>query len=171
MKTKLLCTLYFLCPLALSAANVHKLTPITTDKDVRVEISLSAEANEHLSLDAVISNTRNGEVLCNRSKEFSFKNKVDTTIVWKIDGLNPELWSPVTPVLYNLEIKTDTEVVRKRIGFRKFEMRNGVRTIEPFPGVVRHVHLHGAHPSAPPAGHAFALVAGDTDQGKIAHGL
>lgn len=73
----------FLCPLAVSAANVHKLTPITTDKDVRVEISLSAEANEHLSLDAVISNTRNGEVLCNRSKEFSFKNKVDTTIVWK----------------------------------------------------------------------------------------
>lgn len=58
MKTKLLCTLYFLCPLAVSAANVHKLTPITTDKDVRVEISLSAEANEHLSLDAVISNTR-----------------------------------------------------------------------------------------------------------------
>ena len=52
MKTKLLCTLYFLCPLALSAANVHKLTPITTDKDVRVEISLSVEANEHLSFDA-----------------------------------------------------------------------------------------------------------------------
>lgn len=44
----------------------------------------------------------------------------------EIDGLNPELWSPVTPVLYNLEIKTDTEVVRKRIGFRKFEMRDGV---------------------------------------------
>lgn len=126
MKTKLLCTLYFLCPLAVSAANVHKLTPITTDKNVRVEISLSAEANEHLSLDAVISNTRNGEVLCNRSKEFSFKNKVDTTIVWKIDGLNPELWSPVTPVLYTLEIKTDTEVLRKRIGFRRFEMRDGV---------------------------------------------
>ena len=126
MKTKLLCTLYFLCPLALSAANVHKLTPITTDKDVRVEISLSVEANEHLSFYSVISHTRNGEVLCSRSKEFSFKNKVDTTIVWKIDGLNPELWSPVTPVLYNLEIKTDTEVVRKRIGFRKFEMRDGV---------------------------------------------
>ena len=67
MKTKLLCTLYFLCPLALSAANVHKLTPITTDKDVRVEISLSVEANEHLSFDAVISHTRNGEVLCSSS--------------------------------------------------------------------------------------------------------
>ena len=126
MKTKLLCTLYLLCPLALSAANIHKIIPITTDKDVRIEISLSAEANEYLSLDAVISHERNGGVLCNRSKEFSFKEKVDTTVVWKIDGLKPKLWSPVTPVLYNLEIKTNTEVLHKRIGFRKFEMRNGV---------------------------------------------
>ena len=97
MKTKLLCTLYLLCPLALSAANIHKIIPITTDKDVRIEISLSAEANEYLSLDAVISHERNGGVLCNRSKEFSFKEKVDTTVVWKIDGLKPKLWSPVTP--------------------------------------------------------------------------
>lgn len=32
--------------------------------------------------------------------------------------------SPVTPVLYNLEIKTNTEVLRKRISFRRFEMRD-----------------------------------------------
>lgn len=43
----------------------------------------------------------------------------------EIDGLNPELWSPVTPVLYNLEIKTDTEVVRKRIGFRNLRCGMG----------------------------------------------
>ena len=54
MKTRLLCALCAFFPLSLLAAKVHKITPITTDKDIRIEVMLSAEANESLSLDAVI---------------------------------------------------------------------------------------------------------------------
>ena len=126
MKTRLLCALCAFFPLSLLAAKVHKITPITTDKDIRIEVMLSAEANESLSLDAVITHARNKAILCSHSGEFYFKNKVDTTVVWKIDQLTPELWSPVNPALYDLEVKAGTETLHKRIGFRKFEMRDGV---------------------------------------------
>lgn len=126
MKTKLLCALCLVCPLTLSAADVHKITPFTTDSEVRVEISLSARAGERVAFDALISYERNGGTLCRRSREFAFGTETDTTVVWSIDSLKPELWSPVSPVLYNLEVKVGGATLRKRIGFRKFEMRDGV---------------------------------------------
>lgn len=126
MRTRLLYALCSFVPLTLSAAKVHKIVPITTDKDIRVEVTLSAEANERLLLTATISHAKDKEVLCNHSKELFLKNKVDTTIVWKIDQLTPKLWSPATPHLYNLEVKTGDESLHKRIGFRKFDMRDGV---------------------------------------------
>ena len=63
MKTRLLCALCAFFPLSLLAAKVHKITPITTDKDIRIEVMLSAEANESLSLDAVITHARNKAIL------------------------------------------------------------------------------------------------------------
>lgn len=89
-------------------------------------MNLSVEAGEHFSVEAVLSHARTGGMLCRRSKEYVFEHKTDTTLVWTIGGLMPELWSPVSPALYNLEIKTGGETLRKRIGFRKFEMKDGV---------------------------------------------
>lgn len=73
MKTRLLCALCAFFPLSLLAAKVHKITPITTDKDIRIEVMLSAEANESLSLDAVITHARNKAILCSHSGEFYFR--------------------------------------------------------------------------------------------------
>lgn len=126
MKTKLLCAVCVLSPLVLPAAQVHKMTPVTTDKEIRIEVSLSAEANETLSLSAVVTHACSKERLCQRSAEFLFKNKVDTTVVWKIDRLAPQLWSPVAPTLYDLRVKAGADTFHKRIGFRKFDMRAGV---------------------------------------------
>ncbi len=126
MKKELVCALCVWLPWLLQAAEVHRITPMTTDKGVKIEITLSAEAHEHLSFNAIISHARDKVLLCKQNKEFSFNEKTDTTIVWKIDELTPRLWSPVNPELYDLEIHTDRETFRKRIGFRKFEMREGV---------------------------------------------
>lgn len=126
MKKEIVCILWFPLPLAVSAAKVHQITPITTDKDIKIEIALSAEANERIPFTATISHTQNKELLCEQIKEFSFTHKVDTTIVWKIEELSPRLWSPITPELYNLELHTGTDTFHKRIGFRKFETRDGV---------------------------------------------
>lgn len=121
--------LFILCacfPSILSAVKVHKISPITTNKEVRIEITLSAKANEDVLLNAIISHVQSKEVLCDVTKEFSFPNEVDTTVMWEIDHLNPELWSPVAPSLYNLEVKANANVLYKRIGFRKFEIKNGI---------------------------------------------
>lgn len=126
MKTRLLCAFCLLSPLALPAADIQKITPITTDKDVKIEVALSAQAGERLLIDATIIDSQGKEKLCSFSKEFFFTHKVDTTVVLTTNGLTPKLWSPVSPVLYDLTLKAGNRTLQKRIGFRKFEMRDGV---------------------------------------------
>lgn len=126
MKTRLLCAFCLLSPLVLSAADIQKITPITTDKDVKIEVALSAEAGERLLLDATIIDSQSKEKLCSFSKEFLFTHKADTTVVLSTNGLTPKLWSPVSPALYDLTLKAGNRTLQKRIGFRKFEMRDGV---------------------------------------------
>lgn len=125
-KTKLLFAFYLLSAAALSAADIQKMTPITTDKEVKIEVALSVNADERLSLDATIVNSQTKEKLCSHAEEFLFTHKADTTVVLNIRRLAPQLWSPVSPVLYDLTLKAGNQTLRKRIGFRKFEMRGGV---------------------------------------------
>lgn len=151
MKSTSLCALCVVFPLTLSATKVHKVTPITSDKEIKIEITLSAEANERLSLHALISDVKDNEVLCNPSKDIVFKNRVDTTIVWRIDGLAPKLWSPISPNLYNLEMKAGADTFRHRIGFRKFEMREGVFYLNGKPIYLRGNAINPPHRGIPEA--------------------
>ena len=125
MKTKLLGILCLLLPTLPVTADIQKITPITTDNSIKIEVALSAEAGEQLLLETTITGSQNKERLCSFSKEYLFTHKTDTTIILTIDQLTPQLWSPVSPVLYNLTLKAGKQTFQKRIGFRKFEMRNG----------------------------------------------
>lgn len=125
MKTKLLGILCLLLPTLPVTADIQGITPITSDNSIKIEVALSAEAGEQLLLETTITDSQNKERLCSFSKEYLFTHKTDTTIVLTIDQLTPKLWSPVSPVLYNLTLKAGKQTFRKRIGFRKFEMRNG----------------------------------------------
>ncbi len=126
MRTKLLFIIYLLFPLLSIAAEIQNITPITTDKGVKIEISLFVNSGDRLSIDATITGSNNNKKLCSVSKEYLFTNKTDTTIVMEINQLSPELWSPVSPVLYDLTLKAGEQMFSRKIGFRKFEMRNGV---------------------------------------------
>jgi len=55
-----------------------------------------------------------------------------------------------------------------RAGLYALHAQDAFRTIEPFPGVVRHVHIHGARLPALSAGDALFLIAGYPEQGKTA---
>ena len=59
-------------------------------------------------------------------KRISLNHKTDTTVILATHQLTPKLWSPVSPVLYDLTLKAGKQTFQKRIGFRKFEMHNGV---------------------------------------------
>ena len=58
-----------------------------------------------------------------------------------------------------------------RAGLYALHAQDAFRAIEPFSGVVRHVHIHGAHLPALSAGDALFLIARYPEQGKIAHRL
>ena len=126
MKTKLLGAFGLLFPLLLTAANIQRITTVTSDKSVKIEVALSAEAGERLLFDATIVGSQNKEKLCSFSKEYLFTHKTDTTVVLETGQLTPKLWSPVSPVLYDLTLKAGEQTFQKKIGFRKFEMHNGI---------------------------------------------
>ena len=71
---------------------------------------------------------------------------VQNSFVWKIN--NPKLWSAEDPQLYDLTIElydeagNIQEVIPQKVGFRRFEMKNGIMTLNGkrivFKGVNRH---------------------------------
>lgn len=85
-------------------------------------------------------------------KELVFEEKVelncDGDTLFEKAITEPELWSAEVPYLYDLEFEllddseNIMEVVRQRIGFRRFEMKNGIMCINGkrivFKGVNRH---------------------------------
>ena len=58
-----------------------------------------------------------------------------------------------------------------RAVFHTFHAKDTLRTVFPFPGRIRHIHIHRADTPALAAGYAFAFVAFHPQHGKIAHGL
>ena len=83
-----------------------------------------------------------GEILFSEEKDLSGKN----TYTWEIP--NPVLWSAEDPQLYDLEMEvydregTLQEIIPERVGFRRFEMKDGIMTLNGkrivFKGVNRH---------------------------------
>ena len=83
-----------------------------------------------------------GEILFSEEKDLSGKN----TYTWKIP--DPVLWSAEDPQLYDLEMEvydregTLQEIIPERVGFRRFEMKDGIMTLNGkrivFKGVNRH---------------------------------
>ncbi|NSG80907.1 DUF4981 domain-containing protein [Blautia schinkii] len=83
-----------------------------------------------------------GEILFSEEKDLRGKN----TYTWEIP--DPVLWSAEDPQLYDLEMEvydregTLQEIIPERVGFRRFEMKDGIMTLNGkrivFKGVNRH---------------------------------
>ena len=83
-----------------------------------------------------------GEILFSEEKDLGGKN----TYTWEIQ--DPVLWSAEDPQLYDLEMEvydkegTLQEIIPERVGFRRFEMKDGIMTLNGkrivFKGVNRH---------------------------------
>lgn len=91
---------------------------------------------------AVISLYKDGEVL------FEDKKTLDREENWSWKIENPELWSAEDPQLYEVALAVYNEagelqeVIPQKVGFRRFEMKNGIMTLNGkrivFKGVNRH---------------------------------
>lgn len=106
---------------------LHKLTPFVTDTQARMELAVTAPKGFTGEARATITACSNGEVVWDGIVgTIDLKAGADTTAVELcIDGIKANLWTPATPHLYNLEVKCGESSITKRIGFRKFEMRDG----------------------------------------------
>ena len=103
-------------------------------------------------LDLVVKATKAGKIRITLSKDEKVLQTAEETLqedshyVMKVD--HPELWSAETPVLYDLllevmdEAGNVTEVIPQRVGFRRFEMKDHIMTLNGkrivFKGVNRH---------------------------------
>ena len=86
--------------------------------------------------------SKDGEVILEDKKEISGED----TFSWKVDA--PVLWSAEDPQLYDLELTVSDahgnvqEIIPQKVGFRRFEMKDGIMTLNGkrivFKGVNRH---------------------------------
>lgn len=91
---------------------------------------------------AVIRLSYNGEVCFEEEKELAGEDR----FVWTVQ--EPRLWSAEDPVLYDLTIEVRTgsgeisEIIPEKVGFRRFEMKDRIMTLNGkrivFKGVNRH---------------------------------
>lgn len=124
MKTHLLISLSLLGGIVCQAGpRIHRIMPFTSDDSVRIDLFVAPEAASD-SLSARILSAAGDTLWAGGLKEKgAFKS--DTLFVARVDSLKPELWSTVNPVLYRLEVCCGDEVSAVRIGFRRFEMKDG----------------------------------------------
>jgi len=121
--------------------NDLKIRTLLDDKyeDADLEITLD-ESSEEGSTEYILS--KNGDAVCNGCVE----NKHNIVITEHIT--KPLLWSAEKPELYELELKVKDkngnicEVIKENVGFRRFEMIDGIMCINGkrivFKGVNRH---------------------------------
>ena len=86
--------------------------------------------------------SKDGEVILEDSKEISDED----IFTWRVDA--PVLWSAEDPQLYDLELTVSDangnvqEIIPQKVGFRRFEMKDGIMTLNGkrivFKGVNRH---------------------------------
>ncbi|MFT4224154.1 glycoside hydrolase family 2 TIM barrel-domain containing protein [Dysgonomonas sp.] len=124
-RISLFITIFCIC-CKLFSVEIERIVPITSDTHLKVEIYLKGSINENVELKGAINSSVSEETLWKNSLgKFSLKNNTDTIVTVTITGLTPVLWSPVNPYLYNLSISAGNSVSTKRIGFRRFEMKDG----------------------------------------------
>ncbi len=109
---------------AASARQIDKVVPIASDDNVKVELWLSAGQYQD-PLTGIIRSCRDGSVLWSGRLADPLWLQSDSTVVCHVTGLSPELWSPVSPALYTLEVESGDLSCQVRFGFRKFEMKDG----------------------------------------------
>lgn len=104
--------------------------------DLEIVLKSSTKGKAHITL------SKEGKTILEGEEEISGENK----FVYKVE--RPELWSAENPVLYDLTLEimdqegAVTEIIPQKVGFRRFEMKDNIMTLNGkrivFKGVNRH---------------------------------
>src|SRR5207249_4995235 len=110
----------------------QKLLPFASSNQVRVECLLAATENlGAVELSAAINHAQTGKLLWQGPLGHT-NLAADKAVLLSqtISDLKPDLWSPISPVLYNLKFiaRKDNNLLAEQtvcFGFRSFESRQG----------------------------------------------
>ena len=103
---------------------IRRLMPFTSDDNVKLDILLSENAPRQ-GFSARIVPCEGEGVLWEGSLDGAGAFTSDTTYTVRIGNLRPRLWSTAEPVLYNVEVSLGAQTETVRVGFRRFEMKDG----------------------------------------------
>lgn len=121
--------LFFSCALyGMENHIITEITPLTGMDHVKVILTEGNEWNGQDKLNVIIRSRDSSSVLWQGSvapKEFEEHGK--KYAAFEINGLKPQLWTPVNPFMYEIVISTggNERIASERVGFRSFESRNG----------------------------------------------
>jgi len=106
---------------------ITKIVPITSDNQVKLEISISNGSKKGpIVIYGDISSCKDGTVIWNGMvTKIDLPDFADTVVTCRINHINADLWTPATPNLYSLKLRLGQSETKSRIGFRKFEMKEG----------------------------------------------
>ena len=163
----LIFTAMLVSSLAMQAVEFERVLAFATADSVRIEVAppVGAGFGGEVEFRATITHAGNGRLLWQGPlTQPASKAALGAPITRMISGLKPELWSPDSPVLYNLQIiatKGDKPVAAGtvRIGFRSFEIRDGQFHLNGRPVFLRGIAINPPGrtiPSATGESRAFA---------------
>ncbi len=119
-----LCAMLLATGMVAAKPEIRSFTPFTTDTGMRIDLTVACHGKATAEVTGRIASP-DGEVLWQgvvvKGDLVAGENGLSATI----DGIRPRLWSPATPHLYTLELTLGEQTVRKQVGFRRFEMRDG----------------------------------------------
>ena len=86
------------------------------------------------------------QLVLDDGEKIIFEGEVSEDETVSVTVEKPRLWSAERPVLYNLTIKTDAEVIGEKVGFRRIDIENGVVKINGKAVKFRGVNRHDSYP-------------------------
>ncbi|ELC8442314.1 beta-galactosidase [Clostridium perfringens] len=117
--------------------------------DYKITQSIDVSAKEgNLDIE-ILSKVGNPEVkycLFDPNNDIVASGNIDNNKI-EINIKDIELWNAETPNLYTLLIKTDSEVIKERVGMREIKIEDSVLKINNTPIKLRGVNHHDSHPT------------------------
>lgn len=110
---------------------IDRIVTFTTQSSIKLELTFRDMPPADAKFSVTLTGTQSKEVLFNNLVSPSQNRKEENKMIFVIKNLVPDLWSPLTPNLYQLSFSVSQAggnspvKIESRIGFRFFESRNG----------------------------------------------
>ncbi len=123
---KLLSVVLFSLATMVVHARIDKVITMTTDTELRLEVRLTSSGKASRNIGVKLISHGDGTVVWQGSAGRVKMNAGESTIVKSvIKDLDVRLWTPAAPNLYELQVGDGESTVSQKVGFRRFEMRDG----------------------------------------------